>query len=541
MRIVFVLRRPSLVRYYESTIALLAERGHHVELVFSQVIGKGDAPPDLDRADALAAASAGRISWTGAPEIDPAGGWRGIAGAVRMWGDFGRYMHPRFADAPLLRERLAHRAKLAVRPAKIGARASRAAFGIIDRLGRTHSGFLAGAFAWFGRRLEEAIPPAPEVVEFLCDRAPDVVLVSPLIDAASDQVEFIKAARSLGIPSGAAIASWDNLSSKGLIRLDPDRVYVWNGVQVQEAIEMHGVDAGRMVATGAPRFDPWFERRPSRSLEDLARTIGLEPGPYLLYLCSSAFIAPNELPFVERWTTRVRADPELGRFGILVRPHPQNPHVWRDADLTRHRNVTIWPQTGANVDDEQSRADFYDSLAHSAAVVGVNTSALIEAAIVGKSVFTVVDGSFDDTQGGTLHFHYLRTENGGFLREARSLDEHVEQLRAGLRAGAADLEQTRRFVSSFVRPRGVDRAATEVLADEIEHLMAVAPASLPRRPTTRLLALLLRGVAALRRRRMRSLDTAAAPDDASRELESTLSATAPRRRIEAQRRAGRQA
>ena len=39
-------------------------------------------------------------------------------------------------------------------------------------------------------------------------------------------------------------------------------------------------------------------------------------------------------------------------------------------------------------------ADYYDSMFHSVAVVGVNTSALIESGIVGRPVFTVLAAEF---------------------------------------------------------------------------------------------------------------------------------------------------
>jgi hypothetical protein len=51
--------------------------------------------------------------------------------------------------------------------------------------------------------------------------------------------------------------------------------------------------------------------------------------------------------------------------------------------------VGIWPRAGANPVDSEARADYYDSMFHSVAVVGVNTSALIESGIVGRPVFTV--------------------------------------------------------------------------------------------------------------------------------------------------------
>ena len=56
-----------------------------------------------------------------------------------------------------------------------------------------------------------------------------------------------------------------------------------------------------------------------------------------------------------------------------------------------------------------------------------------------------------------LHFHYLLEENGGFLRVARSMDEHLEQLDAGLRGGV-DRERMLEF-TLLVRPSGRPRPA----------------------------------------------------------------------------------
>ena len=88
---------------------------------------------------------------------------------------------------------------------------------------------------------------------------------------------------------------------------------------------------------------------------------------------------------------------------------------------------------GSNPIDDESRADYFDSMFHSAAVVGLNTSALVEAAIVDRPVFTILPPEFSENQEGTFHFHYLLTIGGGFLHQARSVDEHVSA--AGGRAG----------------------------------------------------------------------------------------------------------
>ena len=73
---------------------------------------------------------------------------------------------------------------------------------------------------------------------------------------------------------------------------------------------------------------------------------------------------------------------------MLVRPHPQNAAQWVGVDLGDPNSV-VWPPGGQQPDAGEARAGYFDSLAHSACIVGINTSGLIEAGIVGKAVLTV--------------------------------------------------------------------------------------------------------------------------------------------------------
>jgi hypothetical protein len=317
----------------------------------------------------------------------------------------------------------------------------------------------------------------------------DAVLASPIVEIGSPQVEFIKSAKRLAIPSAVAVASWDNLTSKGLLRVIPDRVIVWNDIQRRELEEMHGVSKDCIVTvTGAQKFDPWFDREPSTSYEEFTASIGLDSDkPYVLYTCSSAFIAPNEVDFVRGWVRTLRAsrDPRIGELGIVVRPHPQNATPWATADLSEFPNLVIWPREGAAPDAGEAQRLFFDCIHHSVSVVGINTSAQIDAAIVGRPVYTV--RAFAASQDGTVHFHYLLHENGGFVRDASSLDDHVKQLAAGLDNPGARAKEIENFVATFIRPRGVSRAVAPMVADEIEELARQAVCA--SKPGARTLAL----------------------------------------------------
>jgi hypothetical protein len=113
----------------------------------------------------------------------------------------------------------------------------------------------------------------------------------------------------------------------------------------------------------------------------------------------------------------------------------------------------------------------------------VNTSAQIEAAIVGRVVCTVRDDAFVHSQEGTLHFQHLVNPDG-LLTVAGSLTEHTSQLGRVLRGDVPDAERSRRFVEAFVRPFGRHEAATPRLAAHIIELGAMRSAmrSRPARP-----------------------------------------------------------
>lgn len=462
MKVLFFMGHVGYIRNFESTLRLLAQRGHTVHLAFDggERLGEGRL------ARTLAAEHRG-LSYGPAPRRGDRA-WLHLARTVRFFVDYLRYLDPRYEQAPKLRGRAA-----IPLPSHLVQAAT-----ALERL-RAHRRVMAGLL-----RLEDAIPVGDEVRDYLRAVAPDVVLVTPLVQAGSDQVDYIKAARGLGIPTGLCVYSWDNLTNKGLIRVIPDLVTVWNAAQRAEAIELHGVPPARVIVTGAAAYDHWFEWRPHTSREPFCRTVGLAPErPFLLYLCSSTFIAPREAAFVAQWLRQIRAspDPRLREAGVLVRPHPQNGEQWRQADLGEFGNVAVWPRGGANPIDSEAKAEYYDSIHHSAGVVGINTSALIEAGIVGRPVYTLLAPEFADTQEGTLHFHYLRHVNGGLLRVAKDWDEHLNQLAHAVR-GAEDEEAVGRgFIREFVRPHGLEVPATPLLADAIEELgrQRVAPARTP--------------------------------------------------------------
>lgn len=457
LKILFGLHYPGYLRYYDSTLAELSRRGHTVFLCFDSFSKQAEG---LDALEHLGE----NIVVLEAPLQPRRNAERRVVRRLRRIANYAHYLDPAFRDARPLRARARSRLPTFAGP-----------LGRVDTLPRP----LVGSIRRLLRALERALPLDPRAVKLIQKVRPDVVVVSPLVVGVSPQADLLHAAGASGIPRALAVASWDHLTTKGAIRVVPERVFLWNDAQRAEAVELHGIPSDRIVVTGAQPFDKWFDRRPGRDRDEFCRLVGLDPArPFVLFVGSTASISTpeRERRFVVEWIRALRASSreETADCGILVRPHPYNRELWAETDLSSvDDRAVVWPRQEVNPVSETDRADYFDSLYHADAVVGVNTSAMIEASIVGRPVLTISAPEFADTQGGTLHFRYLLPENGGFASESRTLDEHIEQLASVLHDRSAVDANLRRFVERFVRPHGLERSATQALADAIEATAAL--------------------------------------------------------------------
>lgn len=459
-KLLFFARHWSYLRNFESAIEALARRGHSVHMVASVTETLGGR----QMVERLVTRYPGQLSMGEAP-VQRAGPWLELSRRIRLGLDFLRYLEPRYADTPQLRVRAQART-----PATILTLLRLPVF-------RTHRGrrWLAATL----RALERALPPVQAFERFIAAHQPDAVLITPLIDLGSPQIDYLRAAKALGLRTVLPVCSWDHLSTKALLRFVPDAVIVWNQVQRTEAVEMHGIPEERIVVTGAQCYDQWWDKRPSRTRQAFCERVGLRPDrPFILYACSSLLRKTSHEPtFVLDWIRALRssADPRLRDIGLLIRPHPARLKEWESIDLTAFPEVVLF---GEHPVDERSKDDYFESLYYSAAVVGLVTSAFVEAAVVGRPVHTVLLPEISRAnQEGTIHFRYLLAD---LLHAARSFDEHTRMLADSLRAEGDSDPRSRAFADSFVRPLGRGIAATPRFVDAVEKVLA-APAARPER------------------------------------------------------------
>jgi hypothetical protein len=452
---------PSHVRNFEPVLDALAASGYRLTVLFEERKPGADEPGIrfLERLGE----GPGTVAWEVQPRARPGlrGGLRTILEAVQ---DYLRFFEPPYEDAAALRSRSV--AFLSDRVERALAAALRSSPAIRRRL--------AAAAAGAARRLKDPAGVRRE----LESRRPAVVVVTPLVQFRSRQRALVRSARDLGIPTLACVYSWDVLTNRGLMHAIPDRLAVWNESQGEQAERLHAIPRDRVLVAGAWPYDRWFGRRPSRSREELLGRLGLAPErATILYACSSPFIAKREREAVESWLKALRSSTEerVATANVIVRPHPLSGAQWEGEPIP-DPDVVVFPPHGDEPLDEPARADYFDSIANADLVVGVNTSALIEATIVDRPALAYPGPAFRSTQEELPHFRLLVGEPRA-VRASESMGEHMAQLAEALADPGRDAPRRRRFVDDFIRPGSTDDSPTDRVVAAVERLIVGAPAT----------------------------------------------------------------
>ncbi len=453
MRILFVLGDTVYFRFVDGVVRELARDGADVTVL-------SNGPPSVAIQRCLQAwpnLRYGRLRQVTGP----------IGRGIRFLRDFCSYVHwlaPERRWSPFLRRRW-----LRLFPAPLR--------DLIRLVGVPRFEALLGRLPWLASFLkwaEARVPCESTVLRSLSRLAPDVVVGMPVIFPGSHELEYLKAAQQLGIATVVQVASWDNLSMKGTFHLDPDAVLVWNEIQRDEASRLHGLDPAKVHVTGAPSFDEWFTPHYRIDRTAFCRRAGLDPErPYCIYLESSN-ASGDERPLIAALAHRLTATGVSSRLQLLVRPHPKKANRW---DHFAFKDVVVWPRGGVFADLFETRQDYYNSLAHACAAVGVNTSAFIEATILDRPCISLTVDRHRYFQEELLHFHYLL--DAGFLYTASDAAGCVALLDR-LLAGEDDRQSARRaFVESFVRPIPPGQTGARTVADSLWRVLERHRARLP--------------------------------------------------------------
>jgi hypothetical protein len=458
MKILFDRGARAFLRNFEQVIPLLESRGHVVEQISSDSKAYPAASfpvEEMENDMRLTRKVFYRSDALGAQSL-----------LSRLARDYAWYSSPRLRRSDKCRERCRNMLARGV-PTKWQADATELAR-IIEGLDHNSRLGLAQVLSI----AENHLPSDASFEAFLRQRDLDVLLVTPLVFTQYGQVDMVKAAKHLGIPVIYLVYSWDNLTTKGVLHVAPDHVIVWNDIQRAELTDLHGFPSERVTVLGAARFDSFFALKPTPR-EEFCAARGLDPAlPIIAYLGSWSFVAPNEGEFIHKFSRALKQSPELAMrsANLVLKPHPKTIEKWSSADPSAWGLAAICSAPQSNADQL-----LFDTIYHSCGVVAINTSAELEAAILGKPIFTVQLPEFTESQDGSVHFKYMLRENGGPVDVTRSIGELCSKLLVAIKQESPS--ESGRFVETFLRPGGRDLPVSPMYVDEIERIVAEFPRS----------------------------------------------------------------
>ena len=318
--------------------------------------------------------------------------------------------------------------------------------------------------------VERSVPANKKIVQDIATFAPDVVFAFPTnLRFSSADLEYLKAAKQMRIPSAVLALTWDNLTTKGLLHIIPDRLFAWNKLQKREAESQHDVSSDCIVITGSPTFDALFaDLKPSCTREEYCKKYGIaSEDPLVLYLGTSHNLTPDERDLILslRKAFDESSDDQMRRIQIVMRPHPANSTIYQGFE---QRGITLVPKYGETPDTSDELNLFYDSLFYAVTAVGVNTSAMIDSIILGKSVVAFLSPQYTETQSQTQHFQQLLGYD--VVERAVTPEECVERVRDLYHGSDMRKEKRNRFINDFIRPRGRDQKVSEIIVQELEKL-----------------------------------------------------------------------
>ncbi len=259
------------------------------------------------------------------------------------------------------------------------------------------------------RAIDALLTPRGRFGAMLSRERPDLVF-STDVQNESD-VRLMREAKRRGIPVIGMVRSWDNLTSKGLIRAMPDHLAVQNDIIRREAITLHGIPPERISVVGIPHYDRYVIGA-AHARGEFLRTFGLDPAKRLVVYAPIGdryvggkpvdrdiiVLLASLLPATHQLLVRLPPTDSVNLEGLgtltnvtVMRPGRQlarNPAMFRSNEL-------------ALADDDVLR----DTLSHADLVVSGPSTFAVDAALFDKPVILI---GFDGKQANPYDSSVVR-------------------------------------------------------------------------------------------------------------------------------------
>lgn len=249
------------------------------------------------------------------------------------------------------------------------------------------------------RKLDAIIFPGTGY-QYLFDEYKPALLFAANILALED-VELIRCAKRNKVKAIGMVKSWDNLSSKGIIRnVELEKLIVQNERVKGEAVGFHDLAPEKIYISGVPQWDIYFDKSILLPREDFFKKIGADPQKKLLFFCSAGDeFSPDDGEVLEILDKAIDEGKINYPAQILVRPHPKYVGIDEKAKECAH---AILDRPGKYPTKYLATWDFEkddilhlaNCLHHCNLIINMASTTTIEASIYDKPIINIAFDGF---------------------------------------------------------------------------------------------------------------------------------------------------
>jgi hypothetical protein len=243
------------------------------------------------------------------------------------------------------------------------------------------------------RKLDEACNKKDAFRSYFEKYKPDVVFAPDVFG--SGDVLLLKSAQIHKVRTLGMVASWDNNTTKGLMRVVPNRLLVQNKIIEEESINIQNISSEIIKVVGIAHYDYYRNYQPI-SREEYFNKLGIDKSKRLIMFSPAGdkFITTDwqicEI-LKEAYTDKKITDDIV----TLIRVHPANIVSFGKFTPNEHFVVEVPGVRFEGLSDKRNELDkksldhLLDTLAHVDLVINVVSSIVIDAAVLDKPVITI--------------------------------------------------------------------------------------------------------------------------------------------------------
>lgn len=292
-------------------------------------------------------------------------------------------------------------------------------------------------------------------VHFFDQYNPSLVFLGNLFDAM--ETAILREGKKRNIRTIGFINSWDKITSKGHIRLLPQKLIVTNEVVKYEAMQYLGEKEKNIVVSGVPYYDHYVGKS-MISREEFFKKIGMDPKKMLLVFAPLGRIwASSDWEMIDLLHELIEKKSFVKDLELLIRFPPN--------DFVHEENINKRPylhcdvpgvrfQTSLGMDWDMNFSEIEhlrNTLYHCSLLVGYCSSISIDAALFEKPVinigFTLRSVPFyRDPIPRYTTTHYSKALLSGGICLVKSQKELIEQINKYLKNPEIDKEKRAKLV-----------------------------------------------------------------------------------------------